>query len=255
MSKKIGFNEPCSCGSGKKYKKCCGKNESLDFQMSLDLKTGTVFDDYMMLFQGIVIYGQSILLFSKDGKEFKKASDDFKRRFRTDKPGGVPTSIFMSWLHFDLRFGNTKETICERFLNSSHLKEIDESGLARIKHLSDSYCTFYEIKAVLDDWIILDELGTGEKWNLCRINELYENDTKIGDIWYIRIVGVPEEAYVFTPPFIFPSDAREDFSDAVIKQKKAFIKINNNKGIIGKNIFKESCKTSLLFWAKYMLPG
>ncbi|QCX33513.1 SEC-C domain-containing protein [Caloramator sp. E03] len=24
---KIGRNEPCPCGSGKKYKKCCGKNE------------------------------------------------------------------------------------------------------------------------------------------------------------------------------------------------------------------------------------
>ena len=23
--RKIGRNEPCSCGSGKKYKKCCGK--------------------------------------------------------------------------------------------------------------------------------------------------------------------------------------------------------------------------------------
>jgi SWIM/SEC-C metal-binding protein len=23
--KKIGRNEPCSCGSGKKYKKCCGR--------------------------------------------------------------------------------------------------------------------------------------------------------------------------------------------------------------------------------------
>jgi SWIM/SEC-C metal-binding protein len=23
--KKVGRNDPCSCGSGKKYKKCCGK--------------------------------------------------------------------------------------------------------------------------------------------------------------------------------------------------------------------------------------
>ena len=23
---KIGRNDPCPCGSGKKYKKCCGKN-------------------------------------------------------------------------------------------------------------------------------------------------------------------------------------------------------------------------------------
>lgn len=26
VSKKIGRNDPCPCGSGKKYKKCCGKN-------------------------------------------------------------------------------------------------------------------------------------------------------------------------------------------------------------------------------------
>ena len=25
VDKKIGRNEPCPCGSGKKYKKCCGK--------------------------------------------------------------------------------------------------------------------------------------------------------------------------------------------------------------------------------------
>ena len=25
-SKKIGRNDPCPCGSGKKYKKCCGAN-------------------------------------------------------------------------------------------------------------------------------------------------------------------------------------------------------------------------------------
>jgi len=26
-AKKVGRNEPCPCGSGKKYKKCCGANE------------------------------------------------------------------------------------------------------------------------------------------------------------------------------------------------------------------------------------
>ena len=25
VEEKVGRNEPCSCGSGKKYKKCCGK--------------------------------------------------------------------------------------------------------------------------------------------------------------------------------------------------------------------------------------
>ena len=26
-SKKIGRNDPCPCGSGKKYKNCCGRNQ------------------------------------------------------------------------------------------------------------------------------------------------------------------------------------------------------------------------------------
>ena len=26
-SQKVGRNDPCPCGSGKKYKKCCGQNE------------------------------------------------------------------------------------------------------------------------------------------------------------------------------------------------------------------------------------
>ena len=30
VSKKVGRNDPCPCGSGKKYKKCCGLNESAD---------------------------------------------------------------------------------------------------------------------------------------------------------------------------------------------------------------------------------
>jgi len=30
MNKKIGRNDPCSCGSGKKYKHCCLKREQLE---------------------------------------------------------------------------------------------------------------------------------------------------------------------------------------------------------------------------------
>jgi len=255
MSKKIGRNEPCPCGSGKKYKKCCGKNESPIFPAPLELKTGTLLDDYMMLFQGIAIYGQSILQFDKDGKELKKASDDFEKRFRSGEPNGVSVSLFMSWLHFDLRFGRTKETICERFLNSSHIKALNEPGSTLIKHLADSYCTFYKIKAVLDDWIILEELGTGEEWNVRRVNEPYEKEAKRGDIWYLRIVGVSKEAYIYTPPYIFPPEARDNFIDAARKQKEVFIKFNDKKGFTDEDIFRESCKASVHFWAEYMLKG
>jgi preprotein translocase subunit SecA len=32
VSRKIGRNEPCPCGSGKKYKNCCGKFQNDDIQ-------------------------------------------------------------------------------------------------------------------------------------------------------------------------------------------------------------------------------
>ena len=28
VEKKVGRNDPCPCGSGKKYKNCCGRNEA-----------------------------------------------------------------------------------------------------------------------------------------------------------------------------------------------------------------------------------
>ena len=39
---KIGRNDPCPCGSGKKYKKCCALNDDLpDLSLPEELKTGT----------------------------------------------------------------------------------------------------------------------------------------------------------------------------------------------------------------------
>jgi preprotein translocase subunit SecA len=29
VGKKIGRNDPCPCGSGKKYKNCCGRNQGV----------------------------------------------------------------------------------------------------------------------------------------------------------------------------------------------------------------------------------
>lgn len=40
MSKKISRNDPCSCGSGRKYKKCCGENGRIQMSNSIALLPG-----------------------------------------------------------------------------------------------------------------------------------------------------------------------------------------------------------------------
>ncbi|MEA2006457.1 MAG: SEC-C metal-binding domain-containing protein [Acidobacteriota bacterium] len=73
MGEKIGRNEPCPCGGGKKYKKCCGQNESIDFSLPEDMLTGTPLDDYLFLHQGVALYSETIARFEKEGKELRKA--------------------------------------------------------------------------------------------------------------------------------------------------------------------------------------
>ncbi|MBA7470036.1 hypothetical protein ES707_05313 [subsurface metagenome] len=255
MSKKIERNEPCPCGSGKKYKKCCGRNEGIDFSLPEDLKTRTPVDDYLTLFQGIVIYSKAFIQFDKDGKEFKNAADDFEKRFRPGKNKGLPSSLFMSWLSLDFRFGEERETICERFLKSPYIDRLNEPGPTLVKHLANSYCTFYEVKAPLDDWIIFEELGTGKEWRVYRVNEPFERKARRGDIWYLRFVGVPEEGYIYTMPYIFPPRSKSDFVKALKRQKDVFLKHYDEEGLSDEDIFKESCKASTRFWAEYMLKG
>ncbi len=40
MTKKQGRNEVCPCGSGKKYKKCCGMQKALQKQMKFEILRG-----------------------------------------------------------------------------------------------------------------------------------------------------------------------------------------------------------------------
>jgi|GEM_PF-865251 len=250
---KVGRNAPCPCGSGKKYKKCCGMNEKMDLSIPADMKPGTTLDDYMMLVQGIALYSKQIMKLDKDGKELKQAAVDFERRFKPGQDDGVPSSLFMSWLYFDFRFGSTGETVCERFIKSPYMDGLNEPGPTHAQHFANSYCSFYEIKSTLSDKMVFKELGTGDEWKVNRISDPFERNARVGDIWYLRLIGVASDAYIYTQPYIFPPRARSNFIKAMRKQKEGFIKHNHNKRLPERDVFRESCKADTLFWAEYML--
>ncbi|PKH08534.1 SEC-C metal-binding domain-containing protein [Planomicrobium sp. MB-3u-38] len=42
----VGRNDPCPCGSGKKYKKCCGREETVDLQQVIDAELESVLVDF-----------------------------------------------------------------------------------------------------------------------------------------------------------------------------------------------------------------
>ena len=86
IAPKIGRNEPCPCGSGKKYKKCCGREKPApDFSIPENERTGTPMDEYFALLPFLGLQMQKIIQFEKDGPELKRARSRYEKRYRPGK--------------------------------------------------------------------------------------------------------------------------------------------------------------------------
>lgn len=264
MSKKIGRNDPCPCGSGKKYKKCCGSKQSEGGYVQRpeawipdSEKTGTLFDDYMDLFPIIAMYAKKIMQFDKDGKELDKAFSDFEKQFHPGEKGGIIDSFYMSWVYFDFRFGTSLETVGERLLADPQIKELNEPGPTYLRHLNESYLTFFEIieKSADSDAVTVEELGTGERFRVIHVRELQEIEPAVGEIWFARRVGFPDRSIFYTTPYIFNPESRSELRRIVKLQKEDFSRSSRAELFPAERHFAESQKEAALFWAWYILYG
>lgn len=262
---KAGRNDPCPCGSGKKYKKCCLDNDQMqggyvqtpESWFPASQRTGTLWDDYMEVVPFVAMYGKKITQFDEDGPEFKKLVSNFEKRFNPGEKGGIRDSFFMSWMHFDLRFGISLETIAERLLSDPMISDLMEPGPSLIQQLSESYMTFYEIitSTSRPDILTVRELGTGKSFRVLHVQELCEEDLKPGDICYTRRIGLPDRSIFFTTPYVYDPETQAQFKRAVLAQEKDFKKGPRTELFPADRQFAESQKESTLFWAWYILQG
>jgi hypothetical protein len=264
MSKKPGRNDPCPCGSGKKYKKCCGLSQSQggfvqtpESWFPPSERTGTLWDDYMEVFPAVAMYGRKIMDFEEDGPEFKKAVTDFEKQFRPGEKGGIIDSYFMSWMHFDLRFGISLETVAERLLSDPMISRLNEPGPTYIRQLSESYLTFFEIVSFISrtDEATVEEVGTGKRFTVLHAREILEIDPVPGEIWFVRIVGTPDRSIFYTTPYIYEPETKAQFKRAVLTQEKDFRQSPRASLFPAERHFAESQKEAAPFWAWYICQG
>lgn len=264
MGKKIGRNDPCPCGSGKKFKKCCGFNQSEGGYIKTpepwlppDAKTGTLWDDYMEVIPIIAMYGKKVMDFEEDSREFEKAVSDFENRFNPGEKDGITDSFFMSWMHFDLRFGKNLETVAERLLSDPMISDMVEPGPTYIRQLNESYITFYEIisSTFRPDAVTVEELGTGQRFKVLHVRELFEIDPGLGEIWFARRVGPPDRSIFYTTPYIYEPETRAQFKRAVGIQRKDFSRSPRAPLFPDDRHFAESQKETTPFWAEYICRG
>jgi len=253
MSPKTGRNEPCPCGSGKKFKKCCGRESSIDnLIIPDDQLTGAPIDDYFVLLPFLALHEQKIVQFEADGPELKKARARYEKRYRPGEDGGLLDSHYMSWLYFDLRFGRSRKTIVERVIADPLIGKLHEPGPTCLRHMAESYATFYE---VIDDGpgvLLLEELGTGKLWSVHHYHELYEVPAGKGEIWYTRLMGPPDHSLCYTTPYVYEPETRAQFKRGVAGLAKDFSRSKLSIGVPAERLFAESQKEAALFWAEYI---
>jgi SEC-C motif len=254
MSQKPGRNDPCPCGSGLKYKKCCGLDAGsvADLLIPDDQLSGTPLDEYTQLLTALAFFERKIVLFEADGAELKKARKTYEKRYRPGEDGGLLDSHYMSWLYFDFRFGSSRRTVVERVLDDPMTARLVEPDPTCLREMAASYATFFEVSDVDPAVVRLEELGTGRLWSVYFYKELFDTPAGRGEIWYTRLLGPPERALSYTTPYIYEPETRAQFKRGVDGIAKDFLKNKLSIGVPSERLFAESQKQSALFWAEYI---
>ena len=150
---KIGRNDPCPCGSGKKYKSCCLALESLTDQ---SLKP---FDRYSQLISSLKLkldqhYDLQIR------KLRKPLQEKFMRLSITHYLPPEQEPVFSDWLWFDMVDSQGMSFGTEYMRDNGDFME--EPLRECLQALNSSYLSLYETVGMEDDFLQVKDYITGE---------------------------------------------------------------------------------------------
>jgi hypothetical protein len=188
----IGRNDVCPCGSGQKYKKCClpeDEKAAPELLTQNQLETRTMLDEYAFLFRAVVIYGQGQMGDGPYARVLRSEFERFEKHFHPGLGSDISDGLFLPWFYLDYRHGKDQKTLAERFIEEGFTKRLRDPGPRLIRHLAESYCAFYEIREVLEEHLILLEIGTGRPWRVSRAGEAPEQGPAAGQLWYSRLAA------------------------------------------------------------------
>jgi len=118
--------------------------------------------------------------------------------------------------------------------------------------MAASYVTFYEVIDPGPEVVILEELGTGRRWNVMYYHDLFETPAERGEVWYTRLLGPPGQSLSYTTPYVWWPETRAQFERGVRGLAKDFVKDKRSIGFAADRLFAESQKMSVLFWTEYL---
>jgi hypothetical protein len=256
---KIGRNENCPCGSGKKYKRCCGSPEKREEETSMSLPARVPPEEYETALELLTDYFDAFLKSDRESEALAGEAAWFDLLYEPGTASGVPESIFLLWLYLDVVFGESERTLCERFIDSPAFKDCSESLAEAVRRLSKSYPAFYRTDTMGSGFLYCRELGTGRKWQVTAGDEEELSLSVKGEVQYMRLAGPPDNACMVDSPWLLDDDmtdaARDLYEDRWAETRSASVDSADEEGA-----FRGFNKTLSAFWAGYIngqieMPG
>lgn len=183
-SLKIGRNDPCPCGSGKKYKKCCGRlAEQVDISPD-------PFTRYSQLLTAVKLkldqyYEQRI-------KKLRRDLHGHYLRFTVNPI--LPReneAVFSEWLWFGAHVGDSP-TLGEEYLdnNGEYMDAILKDCLVS---LNDSFLSIYEVEDSEYQYLNVKDIFLGSSHRIL-LKESWENELNLNSPLFMgRLVKMEED--------------------------------------------------------------
>ncbi len=178
---KIGRNDPCPCGSGKKYKNCC-----------IDLESTGQADLFTRYNQTIAAVKLKLDEAFKSGirKIRKDAQQNFLRYAVKNQLPADHESLFSDWLWFDM-VDSDGDTMAQDYLRK-HAAFMPAPLLECLTALSTSYLSVYEPMTSSDVRMVVRDIFSGVE-NQLILKEALDMDVREKPLLLLgRLVAFPE---------------------------------------------------------------
>jgi tetratricopeptide (TPR) repeat protein len=193
MDVKVGRNDPCPCGSGKKYKKCCGVNEVISLTQVLESDIDDL--EKQLLHFALRNYGNQI----------EESFENFQQEYDLNNDDEVKFFEFVHTIWFTL-FAKADQggTILDQFI-ASELRKIKRPKLKQVvQSWKDARVFFGTIISIEDNNYTIEDLFSSDRLEAVVVTNLEKQYEQNG--FFAAILLPFDQKFVFFPaPFDLPS--------------------------------------------------
>ncbi|KAF0818967.1 MULTISPECIES: YecA family protein [unclassified Cytobacillus] len=198
---KVSRNEPCPCGSGKKYKKCCGSRDAVSIKDVLN-------HEVLELQKEARVY--ALTHFAEDMKE------DFKDLLEILEDIEPQEKEFYEFVHsfWYILFGELEDmdSVMDEFIHYKLPSVIRPRTKNILKSWEDSKAAAGKLIEVTEDKAVIEDCLTGKVFNVSLFGDMEVTE---GNFAFAMLLPYGEEYVAFPAIFDLPGDNAAKFADYI----------------------------------------